>query len=296
VLFGSLGDDTFHAGSGVDSIAGGWGYNTIYAGAGDDTIEFNRATDTLVSGTGSATAASSLDTSAGSPLLAISYASPVTGTLAAGIQASAQALLKTAGSTSPPHAFMPPAFVAPQNEAASATLTLNGGLANALNGSNFGANGPAALTFAANLAFSGFVSLPASSVPTAPAAFDDAAPDDGATLYAADGFGAYSLDDAPALAKASMDSGEAIRAIPDDEDLVVAAVIDEDDEAPLMWVFDEETGAFTAREVGPIAVLAEDDAPHYDDAFATPQQLAPGAVASDALRRIADGGRVWFDA
>ena len=309
VMFGSLGNDTFYAGSGADSIAGGWGFNTIYAGSGADTIEFNRSTDTLVPGTGAATAASSLDTSAGSPLLAFTYSSPVTATLAAGLEATGPALLKTGGVSQTPRVFAP-AYVAPQTQPVPAPTVAYGGPVASLNSPIFGSMGPPALTFAANPTFAGFVSLPASSVPLTPADFEETAPDDANASFAADDavFAAYSLGDTDAkslIARATDD--EVIRAIPDDDDLAVVATDDVGADEPLVWVFDEERGVFFAREAAPLVILADSESMRHDDAYALPgaasaTPLDGGAGGdkigwTDALRRFGQKtARLWFDA
>ncbi len=83
VIFGGIGDNTITGGSGDDQISAGNGFNTISGGGGINEIVLDRATDTYVAGGGDDISVSSLNTSAGSPLLAAGWQSVVGTELAA---------------------------------------------------------------------------------------------------------------------------------------------------------------------------------------------------------------------
>src|SRR6202043_2829440 len=85
VIFGELGDDSITGGAGNDQISGGYGFNTVSGGGGQNQVVFNRATDTHIGGGGNDIARSTINTSAGSPILQVSSQSIVGNTLAAGM-------------------------------------------------------------------------------------------------------------------------------------------------------------------------------------------------------------------
>jgi hypothetical protein len=85
VIFGELGDDTITGGLGNDMISGGYGFNRLSGGHGVNDIVFDRATDTYVAGGGQDFLVSSLNTTAGSPILAIGWQSAVATELANGM-------------------------------------------------------------------------------------------------------------------------------------------------------------------------------------------------------------------
>jgi FG-GAP-like repeat/RTX calcium-binding nonapeptide repeat (4 copies) len=84
VLFGEIGNDTIIGGSGNDQISGGFGFNTVGGGGGTNEIAFDRSRDTHVGGANDI-ARSSLDLSANSPILAVSWQSSVGSMIASGM-------------------------------------------------------------------------------------------------------------------------------------------------------------------------------------------------------------------
>ena len=85
VIFGELGDNSITGGSGNDNIDGGNGFATLSGGGGTNFIVFDRSRDTHVAGGGNDIASSSLNTAAGSPLLAVSWQSVIGNELGSGI-------------------------------------------------------------------------------------------------------------------------------------------------------------------------------------------------------------------
>jgi Tryptophan-rich Synechocystis species C-terminal domain/RTX calcium-binding nonapeptide repeat (4 copies) len=85
VIFGELGDNTITGGSGNDNIDGGNGFSTLDGGGGMNFIVDDRSRDTYVFGGGNDIPASSLNTTAGSPLLAVTWQSVIGTELGSGI-------------------------------------------------------------------------------------------------------------------------------------------------------------------------------------------------------------------
>ena len=77
VIFGELGDNTITGGSGSDNIDGGNGFSTLDGGGGMNFIVDDRSRDTYVFGGGNDIPASSLNTTTGSPLLAVTWQSVI---------------------------------------------------------------------------------------------------------------------------------------------------------------------------------------------------------------------------
>ena len=77
VLFGEIGNDNVDGGAGDDQVSGGFGNNIVSGGTGTNQVAFDRSRDTHLSGGGNDIARSTLDLTAGSPILPISWQSAV---------------------------------------------------------------------------------------------------------------------------------------------------------------------------------------------------------------------------
>ena len=85
VLFGEIGNDNVNGGGGDDQVSGGFGANTVTGGTGTNLVAFDRSRDTHVSSGGNDIARSTLDLTAGSPILPINWQSAVGTTVGHGM-------------------------------------------------------------------------------------------------------------------------------------------------------------------------------------------------------------------
>ncbi len=107
VLFGELGNDNIDGGAGDDQISGGFGLNTLSGGTGTNQLAFDRSRDTHVDGGGDDIARSSLDDSAGSPILSINWQSAVGSTIGNGMLNPIKGPLSWTGNATAPAVYQP---------------------------------------------------------------------------------------------------------------------------------------------------------------------------------------------
>ncbi|MDR3374078.1 MAG: hypothetical protein P4L98_10155, partial [Ancalomicrobiaceae bacterium] len=256
IIFGSIGDDVVHAGSGTEQINAGWGFNTIYGGTAakpaglTDTIVYNRSTDKVILSNIKGVAASALNTSPGSSILAATWTSSVGTTLAVGMAKGASTTTVIKGLVSAPAVMPVVPYIAPTMEAAAPTLVVSGAGASYFAASSIPPVDPYGPNFSHMQNAGRLIVGSEGVIRTAAAEHDDDAI-------------ALALD--PDLVQTVSDvegnrAGRIIQAMRNSEIFVRFDDEEQTVDEAIAWLFDEAEGVFAPMASAPIVVEAADAA------------------------------------